>query len=80
MDAIRFRGSNVVYAEKQEDYNNLPAFQSEEGNVVICIEVTDDDLIDIANNRKIWISLLTFGGDLQPIRVESKRPVDIIGE
>lgn len=74
MKPVEFKGQNIVFGADQEQYNNLPAIYTgdDEGMVVTCWEVTDEDLEEIKKTRKIYLSQLTFNRPLQPLKVESK--------
>ena len=43
MKPIKFKGQNVVFAENQEGVLPLPAFRDEDGVVVTCWELTNED-------------------------------------
>ena len=70
MKAVEFKGVNVIFAKDQEQYNNLPAMRMPTGEVITCWEMEENDLKNITGNGgKIYIEMLTFGQDLQPLRV-----------
>ena len=60
----------VVYAVNQQDkYNPLRTLRSktEEGRVLSRWTLTDEQRKAIAEGADVFLELLTFGGDLQPI-------------
>lgn len=67
MKAIKFKGHNVVYAENQPEYNPLPAFKDENGTIVTCWELTNEDFERIVETRRIYLSVMTFNNHLQPV-------------
>ena len=70
MKAITFPGCNVILAKDQPEYNQLPAMVIEEnGQYVICWEVSTEDLIELNRTRKLYYSQLTFGHPFQPIQL-----------
>ncbi|MEP2447373.1 MAG: hypothetical protein ABJI69_09105 [Balneola sp.] len=75
MKPIEFEQQNTTYAEDQVQYHNLPSHVDKDGVVTSCWEVTEEDLQEIQSNGKIYISILTFGGPLQPISVSIKNPL-----
>lgn len=67
MKPIKFEGHNVVYAENQPEYNPLPAFKAENGTIVTCWELTNEDFERIVETRRIYLSVMTFNNPLQPV-------------
>ena len=66
MKPIKFEGHNVVFAEDQKEYTPLPAFKAENGTVVTCWELTNEDFERIVETRRIYLSVMTFNNPLQP--------------
>ena len=68
MKPIKFKHSNVVYAEDQPQYQPLPALkiQSEEGEVITCWKLTFFERIKILFTGKMWMSLMSFNNPLTP--------------
>ena len=67
MEPIDFKGSNIIFAEHQDEYNNLPAYHNvKEGKVTICYKLTFIEVIILLFNRKLWVSIMTFNKPLQP--------------
>lgn len=79
MDILRFEGVNVVYAENQPEYLQLPAYKREDGEVTCCFSLSLKEKIKVLLTGRIWISILTFNKPLQPILVSVNKPIDIKG-
>lgn len=67
MKPIEFEGCNVVYAKDQPEYQPLPAMKTKEGEVLTCWELTPEERLQVFNEGKIYINMLTFNQPLQPI-------------
>lgn len=67
MKPIEFNEQNCVYAKDQPEYTPLPVFKNEEGDVISCWELSDDEIKQIVESKKLWISVKTFNKPLQPI-------------
>ena len=59
---------NIEVAKDQEQYETLPA-NYESGVMAFAFEVTEEDLEKIKKNKRIYVSLLTFGKQMNPINV-----------
>lgn len=57
-----FPGRNVIFAEDQPEYQQLPAMllPGTDGEVISCWELTDDEIAAITKNRCLYISQLCF--------------------
>lgn len=75
MKPIKTKQTNIVYGEGQEDYQPLPAWRNEEGQVVTCWELTDEEVQRIIESKKIYLMQLTFNQALQPVSLHSENPV-----
>ena len=58
----------VVVAEDQDQYLTLPA-NYKDGLMAFAFELTEADIEKIQKNKRIYISLMTFGGKMNPINV-----------
>lgn len=67
MKPIPFPGQNVVFAKDQPEYRPLPALRLPDGEVITCWEMSDEEIADIVQSRKIYLKQLTFNQPLQPI-------------
>lgn len=62
MKPIDFKGRNIIFAENQPEYQQLPAMllPGVEGEVISCWELTADEIEAITKNRCLYISQLCF--------------------
>lgn len=67
MKPAKFKEANTVFAEHQPEYQPLPAFRDEEGEVISCWELSDAEVAKIAKTKMLWLRQLTFNSPLQPI-------------
>ena len=65
MTPIRFKHSNVVYAENQPEYLPLPAFNDGE-RAVSCWRLTMLERLKVLCFGQLWLIQLHFGESLQP--------------
>lgn len=66
MKPTDFPQSNTVYGKDQPEYLPLPAHRTEDGYVVSCWELTEEEVEQISQTRKLWVGQLTFNHPLQP--------------
>lgn len=76
MTPIEFKEQNVVFAKDQPEYLPLPAFVQEDGTVISCWEMTDEEANQFFKTRKLYITMLTFGQPLQPILPSIESPFE----
>lgn len=75
MNAITFPEVNLEIAKDQPEYNTLPAnVDQASGVMTFCWEISDEDLAQIIETRKIWHRVLTGGGPLQPVAMTVTKP------
>lgn len=77
MQPLNFNGANIVFGANQPEYRPLPAERvgkPETGQINTCWELSPDELKQIQETGKIWVSLLTFGQPLQPVLVSVDKP------
>lgn len=76
MEPVNFEAANVVFGANQPEYKPLPAEMrpGQSGEIVTCWELSPDELKQIQETGKIWVSLLTFGQPLQPVLVSVDKP------
>lgn len=67
MEPIEFPEQNVVFAKDQPEYLPLPAFRSEDGQVVSCWRLSARERFRVLFQGRLWITLFTFGRPLQPL-------------
>ena len=82
MKPKEFKGQNVVFAENQEEYGNLPAFrnQSKEGEVVTFWELEEGDLEMIKEQGGVWLMQMTFNQALQPVLMSAHPLIEFPNE
>jgi hypothetical protein len=68
MNPVEFKGQNVIFAKDQPEYNPLPALKLEDGMVITCWELSDEEINQLVKSKRLFISMLTFNQPLQPIR------------
>lgn len=71
MKSIKFPGCSLEIGKGQSEYNTLHAMHvpGPEGEVVMCFELSEDDLKQINQTKKIYYSRWTFGGPFQPMKL-----------
>jgi len=77
MQPLNFEGANIVFGANQPEYQPLPAERvgkPETGQINTCWELSPDELKQIQETGKIWVSLLTFGQPLQPVLISVDKP------
>lgn len=77
MHPIEFKGQNVIFAKDQPEYLPLPALLTEDGEVFTCWQLSDEELLNVLNNKCIYIKQLTFNQPLQPILPMSQLGDDV---
>lgn len=71
MKPIEFKEQNCTFAENQEEYGNLPAFNDGAGSVISCWGVTVWERLMILLFGKIYLHVSTFNKPLQPVYIET---------
>lgn len=84
MRSINFIGANVHYGAGQPEYDTLHAasFKDDHGQpVVVCFELTDEEVEQIVKHRRLYYTRLTFGSQcvkcnriqpFQPMRIDTE--------
>lgn len=67
MNAINFKGQNIVFAEDQPEYNPLPAFADTDGTVLTCWKLSFWERLKILFTGRFYLIVHTFNKPLQPI-------------
>ncbi len=82
MTPVTFKGSNIVFGENQPEYQPLPAckFKDQQGTVVTCWELSKEEIEEVLNSGKIYLSQLTFNQALQPVILNVSNPIIYEGE
>jgi hypothetical protein len=64
----------VMYADGQEEYLPLRAVVRGEGEVVTRWKLSWGERFRVFFGGTLWLSVLTFDGPLQPVRLDAKCP------
>ncbi len=64
----------IVYAENQPEYKNLPAIRGDEGTVLTRWHCDWKDRIRILLFGNVYIWVMTFNEPLQPLQAETSKP------
>ena len=68
MKAIDFIEANINIAEKQPQYETLPAcYNKKEGSLVFCFELDKEEIKQVKETGRIYWKQLTFNKAMQPI-------------
>lgn len=67
MNPTKFKEVNCIYAEDQPEYLPLPVYKSENGDVVSCWELTEEELSKIKETKCVFLVTKTFNQPLQPM-------------
>lgn len=67
MEPVAFEGHNVILGKDQPEYRPLPAFHSPDGQVITCWRLTGEELMQVLQTGRIWMSQFTFGRPFQPV-------------
>jgi hypothetical protein len=74
MQAIEFDEVNCVFAKDQDEYTELPAYLSKDGEMVSCFKLSPLELAKINESGLLWVSVLTFNNPLQPLLLSTDKP------
>lgn len=68
MKPVKFKESNVVFAENQPEYTALPALKidSPTGEVISCWKLSFKERIKVLLFGNVWLSLMSFNNPLTP--------------
>ena len=73
MKPIKTKDTNIVIAENQPEYLPLPAHISSDGIVTTCWKFNLKDRIKALFLGHIYLSILTFGKPLQPVKLTMEK-------
>lgn len=73
MKPTDFKGSNIIFAKDQPEYQPLPAHLTQDVTTT-CWVLTWRERWEILCSGKLWLQQLNFGAALQPQLPSSKRP------
>ena len=77
MRPIEFKEQTCVFAEDQPEYLPLPAFKSDDGQVISCWKFSFWETLKILWTGKMWFHVFTFNQPLQPQRPTLDYPFEI---
>lgn len=64
-----------IYAKDQPEYRPLPSFKCEDGMVVTRWSLTFGERLRLLIGGSLWLSVLTFNGPLQPVKLTTVCPI-----
>ena len=69
MNPIKFKEVNVVYAESQDEYMDLPVlkYRTNQGECISCWKLSWRERFKILFTGEMWLCLLTFNKSLSPV-------------
>lgn len=75
MKPIEFKEANYTFAKDAQlsSFKPLPAFKSDDGEVISCWELSFAERVRILFLGNLWSSVMTFGDPLQPIYFTTKK-------
>lgn len=62
-----FSEQNIIFAKDQPEYIPLPALRLENGDVITCWHLSDEEIEKIKESKTLYLSVKTFNQPLQPI-------------
>ena len=71
---MTFKEQNVIYAKDQPEYLPLPAYKTEDGEMVCCWGLSLGERLRVLFTGKLWMSVLTFNYPLQPLLLRVSKP------
>jgi hypothetical protein len=74
MEPIKMKGSNAEWAADQPQYQALPAINLKDtnGTVITCWSLNDEELMDVTQNKCLYLAISTFYQPLQPVLLSTK--------
>ena len=74
MKLIDFPEAHIVIAENQPEYLPMPAYVYDDQVITCCWRLTLWERFCVLASGRIWHSVWTFGGALQPQRLDASKP------
>lgn len=65
----------VVFARDQPQYLALPAVREPDGSVITRWHATWRERLRVLVHGDVWLTLLTFGAPLQPVKLAARCPI-----
>jgi hypothetical protein len=76
MKPVEFKQQNIVIAKDQKPYIPLPAHVGDNGQAISCWGLTLRERIYLLFTGRLWLSVLTFGRPLQPLKLMAADPFE----
>lgn len=73
MKPITFKNMNMILGDEQNEYKPLPAQQISDDVIITCWDVSFEEKIKILFTGKIWLGVMTYGKNLQPILLSTNK-------
>lgn len=78
MKSVKFPGANIEIGKGQPEYfvihgKRLPG---PSGEIIMCWEISDEELQVVMKTKKIWYHRLTGNGPFQPMRITVEQPME----
>ena len=75
MKPVKFKHQNVIFAENQPEYLQLPALKlnTKEAEVISCWKLSFKERIKVLIFGRIWMSLVSFNKPLTPSFLSTNR-------
>lgn len=77
MKAIKFPQMNCTYAKDQEEYKQLPAHRTTEGEVTSCWRLTGWERLKVLIFGVVYLRQLTFNNPLQPVLIMTESNIEV---
>lgn len=76
MKPVKFPQVNIEIAKEQDEYITLPAciIDEPEGRIITCFELSDEEIKEIVETKKLWHTQLSFRKPMQPISMSTQNP------
>jgi len=82
MRAIKFVETNIIFAEKQDEYASLPGYAQLNGIATFNFKLSPKEMGQAIEKGKIYIGLVCFDNPMMPIKVsvdKPEMPVHVVG-
>ncbi len=74
MKSVEFEETNMTIAKDQPEYNTLHAnYDHANGEVIVCFELTDVEIVELLTTKKLWYKQLTFKNPMHPMMITTKK-------
>lgn len=70
MIPLYFPGHNIIFGKNQEGIQPLPAIINQDGRVITCWQLTDEEIEIIKKSKCLFIGVETFNQPLQPLYLQ----------